>query len=218
MAENTLQARTKTIKVEVRTWDSLKSIKKENETFNDVIKDLLDERTKTLGSSGIKAVRYKRETIFFISYDFKEEVGFEFEYNDIKNTKSDFVLDLKIKKVFIGKRILNPSKFFGVDNAHKHFSKLFLWIYLKSIALALSKEFRIRFPENDFYFKYEHIAPWRQLYYEYNLSQESFKSDIEEPLELSETEKVSKDWIGKIRKSLSNKYMPLNETVQRGKK
>lgn len=201
---NELPTRTKTIKVDVRTWDGLKSLKKENETFNDVIKEFLMERTKALGDKNIKVIKYQRKNAFFTSWYEHQEIGFEFGYNDSKGNKSDFVLDLKIKKVFFNKRILNPSEFFGVDNAHKHYSNFFILIYLQATALALRKEFRAEFisyrsqiDEKD----YENIALWRQFYYDYNLSDESFKQDVEEPLRLNEIEKPSKVWRERINKS-----------------
>lgn len=204
-----LPSRTKTLKVDVRTWDSLKSRKKENETFNDVIKELLMERTKAIGDENIKAIKYERKTTFFTYWHKNEKMGFEFEYNDVKANKSDFILDLKIKKVFFGKRILNPSEFFGVDNAHKHYSDFFIVVYLYAVSLALRKEFRAEFQPHQFGVyddgDYENVALWRQLYYDYSLSEESFKSDIEEPLRLYEEEKPSEEWKRRIQQSLSMK-------------
>lgn len=202
-----LPSRTKTIKVEIRTWDSLKSLKKENETFNDLIKDLLNEKTKSIGNEDVKAIKYSRRVSFFRGQYGNESVGIEFEYNDVKNQKLDFIFDLKIKKIFYGKRILNPSTFFGVDNAHKHFSPIFLNLYFKGIVVALKKEFRIEFlpysvivhDEN-----YENIVLWRQLYYDYNLSEESFKNDIEEPLRLNEEEEPSEEYKKRINESIAS--------------
>lgn len=203
-----LPTRVKTIKVDIRTWDSLKSFKKESETFNDVIKDLLMERTKALGDENVKAIKYRRKTAFFTYRHENKEFGFEFEYNDSKGNKSDFILDLKIKKIFFGKRSLNPSEFFGVDNAHKHYSDYFILVYLHAAALALHKEFRAKFLHYRYQIDeetYENIALWRQFYRDYNLSEESFKSDIEEPLRLNETEKPSKAWMERIKKSVLGK-------------
>ena len=71
--------RTKTIKVGVRTWDSLKSLKKENESFDDVIKDLLNERTKSTGDRNVKLIKYGRKVSFLkTEYDDKF-IGVEFE-------------------------------------------------------------------------------------------------------------------------------------------
>lgn len=39
---------------------------------------------------------------------------------------------------------------------------------------------------------FENIARWRKVYYDYSLSEDSFISDIEEPLRLSEEEKPNK--------------------------
>jgi len=197
---NELPSRTKTLKVDVRAWDSLKSLKGENETFNDVIKGLLMERTRALGDSNIKVIKYQRKISFFRIAYLSKEIGFEFEYNDSKGNKSDFILDLKIKKVFYGKKILNPSEFFGADNEHKHYSKEFLMAYLEAVSLALRKEFRVH-PGADLM----NIALWRQLYHEYNLSEESFKDDIEEPLRLSEEEKPNAAWKKRLMDSVVNK-------------
>ena len=193
--------RTKTIKVEVRTWDSLKSQKQENETFDDVIKKLLKERTVSIGDDNIKAIKYERKVAFFDDYAYGETIGFEFGYNDVKSNKSDFILDLKIKKIFFRKRAINPSEFFGVDNLHKHYSDFFLRIYLKAVALALKKEFRAEFMALEESY-YQNIVRWRRLYYDYSLSEDSFKEDIEEPLRLSEEEEISKEWKTKINKSI----------------
>lgn len=193
--------RMKTIKVDVRTWDTLKSMKKEYESFNDVIKSLLMERTKDLGNTSIQAINYKRKIGFCQLAPFvytKQDIGFEFEYNDIKSQKEDFVLDIKIRKVFFGKKIYNPSEFFGVDNAHKHYSRLFIEMYFIALGAALSKEFRILV-----HYKPTDIAYYRQLYYDYNLSEESFKADIEEPMRLSEDEKPSTQWKEKMKSSLA---------------
>jgi len=69
--------------------------------------------------------------------------GVDVEYNDIKSEQADFTLDLRIKKIFFGKKITNPSIFFGVDHSRKHFNQIYLNIYLKCVALALIKEFKI---------------------------------------------------------------------------
>lgn len=195
-----LPTRTKTIKVDVRTWDSLKSMKKENETFNDVIKELLNERTKAAGNENIKAIRYKRKVGFF-TLAYGKEIGFEYEYNDVKSNRDDFILDINLKKVFFDKKIFSPSEFFGVDNAHKHYSRLFMEAYFQALELALIKEFRTRILHESYA-----IVHWSQLYYDYNLSQESFKEDIEEPLRLSEEDKPSKEWKNRINNSPAKKF------------
>lgn len=204
-----LYNRTKTIKVDIRVWDSLKGLKRENETFNDVIKELLKERTKSIGDENVKAIKYSRKTVFFnTEYEgplFKRHsVGVEFEYNDVKNQKLDFILDVKIKKIFYGKRIFNPSIFFGVDDAHKHYNKVFMNLHLKAVVLALDKEFRVHLgmiSDKDYY----DIANWRKIYYDYNLSEGSFKHDIEEPLRLSEEEEATGEWHKKILGSITVK-------------
>lgn len=199
-----LPTRTKTIKIEVRLWETLKNMKNNNETFNDIIKELLKQRTQSTGNKNIKAIKFKRKTSFFTwkPINNKSKLGFEFEYNDIKNNQTDFTIDLKIKKVFVNKKIMNPSEFFGTDNTHKHYSNLFLLIYLQTIRLVLKKEFRISLSE----LKLLNIAEWKKLYYEYTLSQESFINDIEEPLRLSEDENIPKKTRENIKNSPSQKY------------
>lgn len=200
-----LPPRTKTIKVDIRTWDSLKSLKKENETFDDVIKELLMQRTKAIGNENVKAIKYSRKVLFLkTGYGYKS-IGVEFEYNDVKNQKQDFILDLRIKKVFHGKRILNPSIFFGLDSHHKHLSPIYLNIYLKCVALALEKEFKLypgMYSDEDF----EDIAQWRKLYYDYNLSEESFINDVEKPLILSEEEHLTEEYKKRISESISGSF------------
>jgi len=51
---------------------------------------------------------------------------------------------------------------------------------------------------------FENIAKWRKLYYDYSLSEESFISDVEEPLRLSEEEKISPSIRERIKNSPSN--------------
>ena len=201
VSSKSLPVRMKTLKVDIRTWDDLKSLKQENETFNDVIKELLDKRTKAIGNDNVQAIKYARKTGYFTAA-FGKEVGFEYEYNDIKNHKDDFTIDLKIKKVFFSKKIYAPSEFFGLDNAHKHYSIFFLNMYFRAIALALSNEFRIHVLYEPF-----NIAYWRQLFYDYRLSEESFAQDIEQPLRLSEDEKPSKEWSTRMNESPSVKFI-----------
>lgn len=206
----TLQPIIKTIKIDARVWDSLKSLKKENETFNDVIKELLQQRTKALGDDNINAIKYKRELIFFTIYVFGKEIGVEAEYNGAKGNKSDFVFDLQIKKMFYGKRQFNPSEFFGVDNAHKHYSDIFIRFYLDAIRVVLGKEFKVSnnlFALQDIF----NIAIWRKLYYDYSLSEESFKQDIEEPLRLSEEDEPSTEWLMRIYNSILFKSVRQNQ-------
>jgi len=192
-----ISTRMKTLKVDILTWDSLKSLKRENETFNDVIKGLLDQRTKTIGNNNIIAIKYQRKIGYF-TIAYSEEIGFEYEYNDVKGSKNDFILDVAIKKVFFRKKIYSPSQFFGVDNAHKHFSLFFTEIYFHALELALMKELRIHIlhqPTN--------IVYWKQLYNDYRLSEESFTHDIEDPLRLNIDEKPSKEWDDKMKNSLA---------------
>lgn len=200
-----LSNRSKTLKINVRTWDSLKSLKKENETFDDVIKGLLNERTKSLEKGNVKAIKYVRKRAFYGG----DDIGIEFEYNDVKGNKEDFILDLKIKKVFYGKRVFQPSEFFGVDNAHKHYSDLFLKIYLKAISLAIRNEFRISYLYNFLRIRedYYNLPILKKFYYDCNLSEESFKEDIEEPLRLSEEEKIPSEWKKSINNSIAAEVM-----------
>jgi len=198
---NILPPRIKTIRVEVNVWNSLKSLKNENETFNDLLKKILQQRTISAGDKNVQAIKYKRNISFFNSYDLFKEIGYEFEYNDVKDHKFDFTMDVAIKKIFYEKRVLSPSEFFGVDNAHKHYSDFFLYVYFKAFSLALFKEFRIKLDVYRHDKSYENITQWRKLYYEYQLSEESFIHDIEEPLRLSVDEKASQDWKREINKS-----------------
>ena len=196
-----IPTRMKTLKVDIRVWDSLKGLKKENETFNDVIKDLLDQRTKAIGNDDVKAIKYQRKTGYFTAA-YGEEIGFEYEYNDAKGNRDDFTLDVSIKKVFFRKKIYSPSQFFGLDNTHRHFSRFFMEIYFQALELALMKEFRAHIlhePTN--------IAYWRQLYTDYRLSEESFKNDIEDPLRLSVDEQPSKEWTNRMNNSPGEKFI-----------
>lgn len=197
-----LASATRNIKVALRTWNTLRNLKRSNETFNDVILSLLKERTLSVGGENLGAIKYSRKTVFLeTGYNYKP-IGIEFEYNDVKEEQSNFNLDLRIKKVFQGKRIMNPSEFFGVDSLRKHFHKIYLNIYLKCLAIALEKEFKVHtgmFLDEEF----ENIARWRKVYYDHSLSEDSFINDVEEPLRLSE-EKPDQKIIDSIKKSPSN--------------
>lgn len=194
------------IKLDLRTWNTLKNLKKPNETFNDVILFLLKERTVSVEKGNLKAIKYIRKTLFVetkASNASDKLVGIEFEYNDVKEEQTNFSLDLKIKKVFFGKKIFNPSEFFGVDDLHKHLHSAYLGVYLRCIFVALCKEFKtinsIKIDKD-----FENIALWRKLYYDHSLSEESFINDVEEPLRLSEEEKMSSPVKEKIKNSPSN--------------
>ncbi len=196
-----ISTRMKTLKVDILTWDSLKSLKRENETFNDVIKSLLDQRTKAIGNDNINAIKYQRKT-GYLTVAYSEEIGVEYEYNDVKGNKEDFILDVTLKKVFFRKKIYSPSQFFGVDNAHKHFSLFFIDIYFHALELALMKEFKINVlhqPAN--------IVYWKQLYNDYRLSGESFTYDVEDLLKLNIDEKPSKEWNDKMKNSLATQII-----------
>jgi len=202
----------KTIKVDVKTWNSLKSLKKENETFDDVIKVFLDQRTKEAGNNRIKAIKYERKTAFLRTSHRMTELGIEFEYNDIKNQKTDFVLDLKIKKIFFGKKAVNPSIFFGLTHEQKHLSIPYLNIYLRCISYALRRELKVNThmeggSEYESYEKidshFEDIVAWKSVYHEYDLSMESFTQDIEDPLNLSEEEEQTEKEKKSIKESIS---------------
>ncbi len=191
-----IKAPIKTIRVDTRVWDKLKDLKRENETFNEVILELLNERTKASGNENIKAILYKRKIDFLTVNEFNNEIGIEFEYNDVLGHKSDFELDLKIRKVFFTREVYNPSEFFGVDNAHKQYSEFYLMVYFLAVAQTLKKEFRIgQFIAQD-------IVAWRKLYYYYNLSEDSFTNDIEEPLRLSMKDKASPEWQERLNNSV----------------
>lgn len=190
------------IKVDIKTWNALRNLKKANDTFNDVILSLLKERTVAIGGENLKAIKYSRRKVFLeTEYDYKP-IGAEFEYNDVKQEQANFNLDVKIKKIFYGKKIMNPSEFFGVDSIRKHFNHAFLNIYLKCVVLALEKEFKAH-TRMIFDKDFENITRWRKTYYEYSLSEDSFINDIEEPLRLSE-EKPDQKIIDSIKKSPSN--------------
>ena len=82
--ENTLQSQTKpmdikvpikTLRVDTRVWDRLKDLKRENETFNEVILELLNERTKASGNEDVKAILYKRKINFLTVNQFNKEIG-----------------------------------------------------------------------------------------------------------------------------------------------
>lgn len=197
-----LPSHQKTIKIEVRVWSALKNMKAENETFNDVIKKLLNERTISANKGQISLIKYSRKALFLATdYDFKG-IGAEFEYNDVKGQQADFTLDIRINKIFFGKKIFNPSVFFGVDSAHKHLNKIYLNVYFKCLALAMEKEFRVSkgmYLDGDF----EDISKWRKIYYDYSLSEDSFIRDIEDPLRLSEEEKAGKEITESINSSVS---------------
>ena len=195
-----LPANIKTLKVEARVWNTLKNLKKENETFNDIIKELLDERTKSIGNKNIKAIKYHRK-IAFIKTNYQNNlIGLEFEYNDIKNQQTDFTLDLKIKRIFHGKKVLNPTIFFGLNHQQKHLSSVYLNLYLQCVAFALRKEFRILFKCYSFV-EFEDISKWKKTYHDYSLSEESFIEDIEEPLRLSEEEELTQKKKSQIKDS-----------------
>ncbi|MFH0875781.1 MAG: hypothetical protein V1859_07625 [archaeon] len=193
----------RTIKIDIRTWAALKNIKKENETFDDVIKNLLNERTKVYSDNkNVELIKYSRKTFFLETSFNAKDIGIEFEYNDIKNLQSEFTLDIKFKKIFIGKQIYNPSIFFGVDSSHLHHNYAYFNLYLKCIHAVLTKEFRIfRFMYLDK--DYENTIYWRKLYYEHNLSEESFTSDIVEPFRLSQEDKPTNEFVTKIEESQS---------------
>jgi hypothetical protein len=201
--KNELTSTKRNIKLDLKTWNSLKNLKKTNETFNDVILSLLKERTISLKGKEIGALRYFKKTIFLETQYNNIIVGLEFEYNDVKSEQNNFNLDLKVKKIFFGKKIFNSSEFFGVDSIRKHFNQIYLNLYLKCVFVALEKEFKINsnlFSEENI----ENISFWKKVYYEFSLSEDSFINDIQEPLEHSEDE-LNKEIIASIKKSYSNK-------------
>ncbi len=187
----------KTIKVDARTWTQLNDIKKGNESFDDVLQKLLNQRTQNASTENFGLIRYRRKTAFI---ELEENIniqtsgrylGIEFEYNDIKSEKEKFTIDLRIKKIFYGKRGYNPSIFFGVDHEHKHISEKYLEIYFRCILQVLKKEFGITesWVNNNLF----NIVYWKKLYSTYYLSMDSFSNDIEDVLALSEEEKPTMD-------------------------
>lgn len=197
----------KLIKVEARVWDALRTLKREDDTFNDVILGLLNKRTEERGDKKLQVIQYQRRLGFFTQLYDKKEVGFEIEYNDIKGQRSSFVLDLEIRKIFFGKKILSPSEFFGTDDAHKHYSPIHLKAYLYGIVLTFWKELRINFRYGNEATPYDDITRWRKIYYEYNLSYDSFIADIEEPLRLSEDDTPSLEWKSRIEAAIASKLL-----------
>ncbi len=191
------------IKLDMKTWNTLNNLKKTNETFNDVILYLLKERTQSAEKGNLKALKYQRKTLFLETTYKDKPVSVEFEYNDVKEEQTNFTLDLTFRKVFLGRRIFNPSEFFGVNKQHKHLHPAYLGIYFRCVSVALCKEFKTLDPmvrDDDF----ENIARWRKFYYDHSLSEESFINDVEEPLRLSEEEKISLSIKEKIKSSPSN--------------
>jgi hypothetical protein len=187
----------------MKTWNTLNNLKKTNETFNDVILYLLKERTQSAEKGNLKALKYQRKTLFLETTYKDKPVSVEFEYNDVKEEQTNFTLDLTFRKVFLGRRIFNPSEFFGVNKQHKHLHPAYLGIYFRCVSVALCKEFKTLDPmvrDDDF----ENIARWRKFYYDHSLSEESFINDVEEPLRLSEEEKISLSIKEKIKSSPSN--------------
>lgn len=190
------------IKVDIRVWNTLKGLKATNETFNDVILGLLKQKTQSIGKENIKVIKYYRKILFIRTEYGITPVGIEFEYNDIKGQSTDFVLDLRLKKIFYGKQIINPSEFFGLDSNHKHLYHVYLNLYLKCVATTLEKEFRV-YTEMHYKEDFEDIALWRKIYYNYSLSEESFINDIQEPLRLSEQDNVKEKYSNDMKNSIA---------------
>lgn len=190
------------VKLDIKTWNALRNMKKANETFNEVILSLLKQRTQAMGGDNLKAIKYHRKVLFLEGEYNRKPIGIEFEYNDIKNELSHFTLDLQIKKVFYGQKSMNPSTFFGVDYTHKHFNHIYLILYLNCVKRVLHKEFSVWTGITDDK-DIENIVYWKKIYYEHSLSEDSFVNDIEEPLRLSEEEIRNEKIIDNIRKSPS---------------
>ncbi|MBT6520257.1 hypothetical protein HOK51_10525 [Candidatus Woesearchaeota archaeon] len=218
IGSETMLKRHKNIRVDAKVWSMLKDLKNKDETFNELILELLNKRTRSIGNKNIKLIKFNRKKKFFTLITYNQTICFEFEYNDIKSTKNEFTLDLKIKKIFQGRKIYKPFEFFGLDNEHKYYSEEFMKVYLKAIELALETELRVKFtpkhinPLNKSLFPYDNIALWRQFYSEFNLSEESFIQDIQEPLRLiDEKTNITEKWKrsiaqSKISKILNNDY------------
>jgi len=152
---------------------------------------------------GTKAIKYRRKISFIELNSNNKPLGIEFEYNDVKGEKQEFTLDLRIKKIFYGRKIFNPSIFFGVGTPHKHLSFNYLLLYLGCVLFVLEKEFRVSIPRN-FDIAFQNISSWRRLYYDYNLSKESFIADIEEPMRLSEEEKSTNEQRKSMKDSIAS--------------
>ena len=190
------------IKVDIQLWNTLKSLKGTNETFNDVILGLLKQKTQSIGKENMKLIKYHRKIQFVKTEYGSTSIGMEFEYNDVKGQPTNFVLDLKLKKIFYGKQILNPSEFFGLDSDHKHLHHVYLNLYLKCVAATLEKEFKV-YAGMHTHNAFEDIALWRKIYYDYNLSEESFINDVQEPLKLSEQDPSKEKYIDNIKNSIA---------------
>ena len=79
------------------------------------------------GNENFQAIKYSRKSSFFTFFLNNKEIGFQFEYNDSKESESSFELDLKIKKIFCETNVMLPSEFFGADNSTRaHFSTWFV--------------------------------------------------------------------------------------------
>ena len=74
--------------------------------------------------------------------------------------------------------------------------------------MALEKEFKAKFSKGYYDIEhYENIALWRKYQYDYNLSEEAFSADIQEPLRLSEDEKIPSKYKNKINNSILSKII-----------
>lgn len=187
------------IQLNKSVWTSLKKLKKPNETFNDVILKLLQKRSKELSNSTIGAIEYGRRTGFTKLLN----LGIQYEYNDIK-TITNFTLDLKIKKIYYGKKTYNPTEFFGVNSNFFYINKAYLFIYFLIIIKILGDELNVKFNNKiEDLEELESLLPWRQVYYDYGLSEESFTEDIEKPLQMSEDKESIKHYQKDINKSPS---------------
>lgn len=190
------------IKVDIQVWNTLNSLKATNETFNDVILGLLKQKTQSIGKENMKVIKYYRKILFIKTEYGTTSIGIEFEYNDAKGQPTNFVLDLKLKKIFYGKQIINPSEFFGLDSDHKHLYHIYLNLYLKCIASTLEKEFRV-YTGMHTQKAFEDIALWRKIYYDYSLSEDSFINDVQEPLRLSEQDNAKENYSNDIKNSIA---------------
>ena len=167
-----------TIKVEYDTWNALRNLKQKDETFDDVIRGLLGKRTTFVVINNVKVIKYDRK-VGLVEISKKEELVIEYSYNDIKNVRLDFVIDLKINIVCRGKKVWNPSIYFGVESANKHQSKLYIEMYLKCVLNVLKEEFGVKVKS----FNYVDTMQWKKMFDDYKLSTESFKVDVETLLE-----------------------------------
>lgn len=188
-----LSKRSVNIQVEKSVWTTLKKLKNSNETFNDVILGLLNQRSKELSNSKMGAIEYSRKTDLM---SVGSKLGITYEYNDVKSLSS-FTLDIKFKKIYFENKSYNPGEFFGVESKFFYVSDIYLSLYLGVLYKILFKEFGVSFNSNS---KLVSLLFWRNLYSDYGLSEDSFRDDVEFPL----GESTNQSLIKKFKKDIAN--------------